>query len=60
MRTSLPFNLLPTSKDAELRSIVPRAISELTSTALPTGEQEEYGKAMFAINLLALYTELAQ
>jgi hypothetical protein len=26
MRMSLPFNLLPTSKDAELRSIVPRAI----------------------------------
>jgi hypothetical protein len=47
MRMSLPFSLLPTPKDTELRSIAPRAIPELTSTTLPTGEQEEYGKAMF-------------
>jgi hypothetical protein len=47
MRMSLPFNLLPTSKDAELRSIVPRAIPEKTSTALTTGEQDEHGKVMF-------------
>jgi hypothetical protein len=47
MRMSLPFNLLPTSKDAELRSIVPRAIPELASTTLTTGEQDGCGKVMF-------------
>jgi hypothetical protein len=47
MRMNLPFNLLLTSKDAELRSAVPRAIPELASTKLSTDEQEEYGKAMF-------------
>jgi hypothetical protein len=47
MGMSLPSNLLPTSKDAELRSIAPRAIPELTSTALTTGEQDGHGKVMF-------------
>jgi hypothetical protein len=47
MRTSLPFDLMPTSKDAELRSIVPRATPEKTSTALTAGGQDEYGKVMF-------------
>jgi hypothetical protein len=47
MRMSLPSNLLPTSKDAELRSIVPRAIPEVTSTTLTSGEQDEFGKVMF-------------
>jgi hypothetical protein len=47
MRTSFPLSLLPTSKDAELRSIVPRATPGLASTALTTGEQGGYGKAVF-------------
>jgi hypothetical protein len=47
MRMSLPFNLMPTSKDGELRSIVPRAIPEKTSTAPTAGEQDEYVKVMF-------------
>jgi hypothetical protein len=44
MRMGLPPNLLPTSKDTELRSVVPRSIAELTSTSLSAGEQEECGK----------------
>jgi hypothetical protein len=47
MMMGLPFDLLPTSKDTELRSIVPRATPELTSTALTLGEQDGYGKSMF-------------
>jgi hypothetical protein len=47
MRMSLPSNLLPTSKDAELRSIVPRATPEVTSTPLTSGEQDGCGKVMF-------------
>jgi hypothetical protein len=41
MRMMLPFRLLPTSKDKELRSIVPRPFPEVGFDPSSTGEQEE-------------------
>jgi hypothetical protein len=39
MKMELPFNLLPTSKDKDLLSIVPRAFPELGLDTSSTGEQ---------------------
>jgi hypothetical protein len=47
MEMRLPFNLLSTSKDKDLLSIVPRAFPELGLDTSSTGELGEYGRAMF-------------
>jgi hypothetical protein len=42
MKTKLPFNLGPTSKDQDLLSIVPRTIPDFGLDTPATGEQAEY------------------
>jgi hypothetical protein len=43
MKMELPFNLLPTSQDKELLSIVPRAFLELGLDTSSTGELDGHG-----------------
>jgi hypothetical protein len=42
----LPFDLLPSSKDKDLLSIVPRTFPDVGSDFSSTGEQDEYGEDM--------------
>jgi hypothetical protein len=44
MKVLLPFRLLPTSKDKDLRSIVPRTFPDVGSDFSSSGEQEELGE----------------
>jgi hypothetical protein len=50
MKMMLPFNLLPTSKDKDLLSIVPRTFLDVGSDFSSTGEQDEYGEDMSGKN----------
>ena len=50
MKMMLPFNLLPTSKDKDLLSIVPRTFPDVGSDFSSTGEQDEYGEDMSGKN----------
>jgi hypothetical protein len=44
MKMVLPFNLLPSSKDKDLLSIVPRTFPDVGSDFSSSGEQDEYGE----------------
>jgi hypothetical protein len=50
MKTALPFNLLPTSKDKDLLSIVPRTFPDVGSDFSSTGGQDEYGEGISGMN----------